>query len=64
MLKMMLGMGNAEIQMYYNLASKLDYVEISATPDGVANYRIVLADRQTNSLRQIVDLVGATVGLQ
>jgi hypothetical protein len=50
--------------MYYNLASKLDYVEISATPDGVANYRIVLADRQTNSLRQIVDLVGATVGLQ
>jgi hypothetical protein len=63
-LKMMLGLGNAETQMYYNLASKVDYVEMSNTTDGVSELRIVLADRKINSLRQIVTMVGQFVGLQ
>jgi hypothetical protein len=63
-LKMALGMGDAETKMVYTVASKVDYVELSSTTNGTSDIRIVLTDKETNSLRQIADLVGDFVGLQ
>jgi hypothetical protein len=64
LLKMAVGMGSAENQMYYNVASQVDYIEMSNTAEGVNDIRIVLADKNTNSLRQLVTFIGQFVGMQ
>lgn len=64
LLKMAVGMGSAENQMYYNVASQVDYIEMSNTADGANDIRIVLADKNTNSLRQLVTFIGQFVGMQ
>ncbi len=63
LVKMAIGFSGASAQAYYGLASKVDYVEVSSTTDGVSNVNIVLNDKGTNSLRQIINIAGQYIGL-
>jgi hypothetical protein len=61
LLKMALGFAGPEAQMAYNLASGVDYVEMNSNADGVSNVSIVLVDKDSNALSQIVNIVGQVV---
>ena len=61
--KMMVGFGDEEYQMYYNLASQISYLEISNVSDGVSEIDLVLKDKDTNSLKQIVNFAKKFAGM-
>lgn len=61
--KMMVGFGGEEYQMYYNLASQINYLEISNVSDGVSEIDLVLKDKDTNSLKQIVNFAKKFAGM-
>ena len=61
--KMMVGFGGEEYQMYYNLTSQISYLEISNVSDGVSEIDLVLKDKDTNSLKQIVNFAKKFAGM-
>ena len=63
MIKMLAGFGGQEYQMYYHLASKINYFEMSTTMENVSEMSIILKDTETNSLKQIVDFARQFIGL-
>ncbi len=63
MMKMLVGLGGKEYQMYYNLASKISYLEMSNTTDNVSEMELILKDKETNSLKQVVDFARQFIGL-
>ena len=63
MMKMLAGLGGQEYQMYYKLASKINYFEMSNTMENVSEMNLVLKDTETNSLKQIVDFARQFIGL-
>ena len=63
MVKMLAGLGGQEYQMYYNLASKINYFEMSNTMENVSEMDLILKDTETNALKQIVDFARQFIGL-
>lgn len=61
--KMMTGFGGEEYQMYYNLASQVSYLEVSNVSDGVSEVDLILKNKDTNSLKQIVDFAKKFTGM-
>ena len=61
--KMMTGFGGEEYQTYYNLASQVSYLEVSNVSDGVSEVDLILKNKDTNSLKQIVDFVKKFTGM-
>ena len=59
----MVGFGGEEYQMYYNLTSQISYLEISNVSDGVSEIDLVLKDKDTNSLKQIVNFAKKFAGM-
>ena len=59
----MVGLGGDEYQLYYNLASQISYLEISNVSDGVSEIDLVLKDKDTNSLKQIVNFAKKFAGM-
>ncbi len=61
--KMMTSFGGEEYQTYYNLASRVDYLEVSNVSDGTSEAVLILKNKDTNSLKQIVDFVKRFAGM-
>lgn len=55
--KMMIGFGGEEYQMYYNLASKVSFLELSSESGGKTEIDLILQNKDDNALKQIVDFV-------
>lgn len=63
MVKMIIGLGGDEYKMYYNLVSKIDYFEMSNSVENISEMDLILKDKETNSLKQIVDFARQFIGL-
>ena len=61
--KMLAAFGGREAAAYMKIASKLSYIEVTGEGNNRANINIRLADEETHSLKQIVDLVKQYAGL-
>ena len=61
--KMMIGFGGEEYQMYYNLASKVSFLELSNESDGKTEIDLILENKDENALKQIVDFVRQFVNM-
>lgn len=61
--KMMVGFGGEEYQTYFNLGSQVSYLEISNTSDGVSEIDLILKNKDTNALKQIVDFARKFAGM-
>lgn len=61
--KMMMGFGGEEYQMYYKLASQVSYFEISNENGGVCEVNLLLKNKETNALKQIVDFARQFAGM-
>lgn len=53
--KLFTGFGGSQVKTYYDMASKIDYVNYLNTHDNATDINIVLKDNTTNSLAQIVE---------
>lgn len=53
LIKMIMGSGNEEINMYYTLASKISYASLSVE-DNVYKAELCLKDKEVNALKQIL----------
>ncbi|MEG1562791.1 MAG: DUF4836 family protein [Bacteroides sp.] len=62
-IKMLIGLGNEENQMYYSLASQIDYLEMGIKKDGEGKISLVLKKEDTNALKQIADFAKQFAGL-
>ena len=61
--KMMVGFGGEEYQMYYNLASQISYFEASSDGNNIANIDLILKNKDVNALKQIVDFAKKFTGM-
>lgn len=61
--KMMIGFGGEEYQMYNNLASQLLYLEVSNENGGKGEVDLILKNKDDNSLKQIVDFARQFAGM-
>ncbi len=60
--KMIIGFGGEEAGMYFQLASKVNYLECNSE-NGTSEIVLALKDKNTNSLKQIVDFVRQFAGM-
>lgn len=63
MIKALASMGGDEYLMYYHLASKIDYFEMSNSIHNVSEMKLILQDKDTNALKQIVDFARQFIGM-
>ena len=61
--KMAVGFGGEEYQTYYQLASQISYLEISNVNDDVTEIDLILKNKETNALKQIVDFAKQFAGM-
>lgn len=62
MVKMLVGFGGEEYQMYYNLCSKMNYITITSNKTESETI-LAFEDQKTNALKQIVDFSKTFVGM-
>lgn len=62
-IKMVAAMGGREAGMYLNMASKVSYFEIIGGGDRQTTMNLWLADKDTNALKQIIDLAKQYAGI-
>lgn len=62
MVKMMIGFGGEEYQMYYKLASTVSFLEVSSDVER-GEVTLVLKDKDVNALKQIVDFAKQFAGM-
>ncbi len=63
MIKMVASMGGEEYQMYYHFASMIDYFEMSNAIDNVSEMKLILKDKDTNALKQMIDFARQFIGM-
>ena len=63
MIKALASMGGDEYLMYYHLASKIDYFEMSNSIHNVSEMKLIFQDKDTNALKQLVDFARQLIGM-
>lgn len=61
--KLMTGFGGEEYQTYYKLASEITYLEAYSEGNGLTEIDLCLKNKDTNSLKQIVDFARQFAGM-
>lgn len=61
--KMMIGFGGEEYNMYATLASQLSYLEIGVDENGKSEMALVLKNKDINALKQITDFAKQFAGM-
>lgn len=61
--KMMLGFGGEEYQMYANLASQVSFIEVNSAEGGKSEIDLILKNKDVNALKQIVDFAKQFAGI-
>jgi hypothetical protein len=62
-MKMLAAMGGREVASYMKIASNLSYIEVTGEGDNQADMNIWLVNEETNSLKQIIDLIKQYAGV-
>lgn len=63
LVKMATMMGGEEVGMILNMAAKVSYLEIVGNADSQSDINLWLVDRNTNALKQIVDMAKVIAGV-
>lgn len=61
--KMLVGFGGEEYQMYYNLASQVSYLEAYSDSNSIGTVELILKNKDVNALKQIVDFAKKFTGM-
>lgn len=61
--KMLVGFGGRQMSTYYDAASRISFLEITGEDGGKCTINLMLKDKESNAMKQIVDLGKTFAGL-